>query len=40
MGLIISNGHSRVPIYVGTPTNIIGAILVRYFDLSKGQAYL
>ncbi|KDO56811.1 hypothetical protein CISIN_1g011147mg [Citrus sinensis] len=27
MGLIISNGHSRVPIYVGTPTNIIGAIL-------------
>ncbi|KAH9646793.1 DUF21 domain-containing protein [Citrus sinensis] len=29
MGLIISNGHSRVPIYVGTPTNIIGAILVK-----------
>ncbi|KAJ4705943.1 DUF21 domain-containing protein [Melia azedarach] len=29
MGLIISKGHSRVPIYSGTPTNIIGLILVK-----------
>ncbi|KAH7557698.1 hypothetical protein JRO89_XS11G0205000 [Xanthoceras sorbifolium] len=28
-GLIISKGHSRVPIYSGTPTNIIGLILVK-----------
>ncbi|KAJ0099124.1 hypothetical protein Patl1_20224 [Pistacia atlantica] len=29
MGLIISKGHSRVPIYSGTPKNIIGLILVK-----------
>ncbi|KAJ4833760.1 hypothetical protein Tsubulata_036244 [Turnera subulata] len=29
MGLIISKGHSRVPIYSGNPTNIIGLILVK-----------
>ncbi|KAB5516861.1 hypothetical protein DKX38_027509 [Salix brachista] len=29
MGLIIRKGHSRVPIYTGTPTNIIGLILVK-----------
>ncbi|KAL5746420.1 hypothetical protein ACOSP7_027566 [Xanthoceras sorbifolium] len=28
-GVIISKGHSRVPIYSGTPTNIIGLILVK-----------
>ncbi|XP_048127731.1 DUF21 domain-containing protein At5g52790-like isoform X2 [Rhodamnia argentea] len=29
MGLIVSNGHSRIPVYSGTPTNIIGLILVK-----------
>ncbi|RQP02393.1 hypothetical protein POPTR_017G147900v4 [Populus trichocarpa] len=29
MGLIIRKGHSRVPIYTGNPTNIIGLILVK-----------
>ncbi|XP_030530602.1 DUF21 domain-containing protein At2g14520-like [Rhodamnia argentea] len=29
MGLIIRKGHSRVPIYAGSPTNIIGLILVK-----------
>ncbi|XP_056160265.1 DUF21 domain-containing protein At2g14520-like [Syzygium oleosum] len=29
MGLIIRKGHSRVPIYSGSPTNIIGLILVK-----------
>lgn len=29
MGLIIRKGHSRVPIYSGNPTNIIGLILVK-----------
>ncbi|KAG5227447.1 DUF21 domain-containing protein [Salix suchowensis] len=29
MGLIIRKGHSRIPIYTGNPTNIIGLILVR-----------
>ncbi|ONK72884.1 uncharacterized protein A4U43_C04F24430 [Asparagus officinalis] len=29
MGLIMSKGHSRVPIYSGTPDNIIGLILVK-----------
>ncbi|XP_028801413.1 DUF21 domain-containing protein At2g14520-like [Neltuma alba] len=29
MGLIMSKGHSRVPIYSGNPTNIIGLILVK-----------
>ncbi|XVF12556.1 hypothetical protein REPUB_Repub08aG0128900 [Reevesia pubescens] len=29
MGLIISKGHSRVPIYSGSPANIIGLILVK-----------
>ncbi|KAK4836965.1 hypothetical protein QYF36_001683 [Acer negundo] len=29
MGVIIGKGHSRVPIYSGTPTNIIGLILVK-----------
>ncbi|XP_039141225.1 DUF21 domain-containing protein At2g14520 isoform X1 [Dioscorea cayenensis subsp. rotundata] len=29
MGLIMSKGHSRVPIYSGSPTNIIGLILVK-----------
>nr|DAD47088.1 TPA_asm: hypothetical protein HUJ06_017025 [Nelumbo nucifera] len=28
MGLITSKGHSRVPIYSGSPSNIIGLILV------------
>ena len=28
MGLIMMKGHSRVPIYSGGPTNIIGLILV------------
>ncbi|KAL0452463.1 UNVERIFIED_CONTAM: putative DUF21 domain-containing protein [Sesamum latifolium] len=28
MGAIVSRGHSRVPIYAGSPTNIIGLILV------------
>ena len=28
MGLILSEGHSRVPIYSKIPTNIIGFILV------------
>ncbi|KAF8044078.1 hypothetical protein BT93_A2146 [Corymbia citriodora subsp. variegata] len=29
MGLIMSKGHSRIPVYSGTPTNIIGLILVK-----------
>ncbi|OMO86978.1 hypothetical protein CCACVL1_09353 [Corchorus capsularis] len=29
MGLIISKGHSRIPIYSGNPENIIGLILVK-----------
>ncbi|GMY07320.1 DUF21 domain-containing protein At5g52790 [Fagus crenata] len=29
MGLILSEGHSRIPIYSGTPTNILGFILVK-----------
>ncbi|XP_021279479.1 DUF21 domain-containing protein At5g52790 [Herrania umbratica] len=29
MGIIISKGHSRVPIYSGSPANIIGLILVK-----------
>ncbi|XP_020594279.1 DUF21 domain-containing protein At1g47330-like [Phalaenopsis equestris] len=29
MGLIMTRGHSRVPIYSGNPTNIIGLILVK-----------
>ncbi|KAJ9164230.1 hypothetical protein P3X46_023832 [Hevea brasiliensis] len=29
MGLIISTGHSRIPIYSGNPANIIGLILVK-----------
>ncbi|XP_057860809.1 DUF21 domain-containing protein At2g14520 isoform X1 [Cryptomeria japonica] len=29
MNLIMSKGHSRVPIYSGAPTNIIGLILVK-----------
>lgn len=29
MSLIMSKGHSRVPIYSGSPTNIIGLILVK-----------
>ncbi|PKA60436.1 DUF21 domain-containing protein [Apostasia shenzhenica] len=29
LGLIMTKGHSRVPIYSGTPTNIIGLILVK-----------
>ncbi|THU44805.1 hypothetical protein C4D60_Mb02t11230 [Musa balbisiana] len=29
LGLIMSKGHSRVPIYSGSPTNIIGLILVK-----------
>ncbi|XP_059460122.1 DUF21 domain-containing protein At5g52790-like [Corylus avellana] len=29
MGLIMSKGHSRIPIYSGYPTNIVGVILVK-----------
>ncbi|KAJ8536817.1 hypothetical protein K7X08_035218 [Anisodus acutangulus] len=29
MNLIISKGHSRVPVYSGSPTNIVGLILVK-----------
>ncbi|KAK9103731.1 hypothetical protein Sjap_020985 [Stephania japonica] len=29
MGLIMTRGHSRVPIYSGSPSNIIGLILVK-----------
>ncbi|XP_077247428.1 CBS domain protein with a domain protein (DUF21) isoform X2 [Tasmannia lanceolata] len=29
IGLIMRKGHSRIPIYVGSPTNIIGLILVK-----------
>ncbi|KAM1126847.1 hypothetical protein ACFX13_042773 [Malus domestica] len=29
LGLIASKGHSRIPIYSGTPTNIIGLILLK-----------
>ncbi|XP_011076099.2 DUF21 domain-containing protein At5g52790-like isoform X1 [Sesamum indicum] len=29
MSLIISKGHSRVPIYSGSPTNIVGLVLVK-----------
>ncbi|KAI4330910.1 hypothetical protein MLD38_029150 [Melastoma candidum] len=29
MGLIMSKGHSRVPVYTGQPTNIVGLILVK-----------
>ncbi|XP_019177838.1 PREDICTED: DUF21 domain-containing protein At5g52790 isoform X2 [Ipomoea nil] len=29
MSLILNRGHSRVPIYSGTPTNIVGLILVK-----------
>lgn len=28
MGAIVSQGHSRVPVYTGNATNIIGLILV------------
>ncbi|KAG8638369.1 DUF21 domain-containing protein At2g14520 isoform X1 [Manihot esculenta] len=30
MGLIMSKGHSRVPIYSGSPSNLIGIILVKH----------
>ncbi|XP_075495647.1 DUF21 domain-containing protein At5g52790-like [Primulina tabacum] len=29
MDLIISSGHSRIPIYSGSPTNIVGLLLVK-----------
>ncbi|XP_073315912.1 DUF21 domain-containing protein At5g52790 [Primulina huaijiensis] len=29
MDLIISRGHSRIPIYSGSPTNIVGLVLVK-----------
>ncbi|OVA16960.1 CBS domain [Macleaya cordata] len=29
MGLIMSKGHSRLPVYSGSPTNIVGLILVK-----------
>ncbi|KAJ6808006.1 DUF21 domain-containing protein-like [Iris pallida] len=29
LGLIMTKGHSRVPIYSGSPTNVIGLILVK-----------
>ncbi|CAI9092303.1 OLC1v1027502C1 [Oldenlandia corymbosa var. corymbosa] len=29
MNLIISQGHSRVPVYSGTPSNIVGLILIK-----------
>ncbi|KAL0400686.1 UNVERIFIED_CONTAM: DUF21 domain-containing protein [Sesamum latifolium] len=29
MSLIISKGHSRVPIYSGSPTNIVGLVLIK-----------
>ncbi|OVA16959.1 CBS domain [Macleaya cordata] len=29
MGLIMRKGHSRVPVYSGSPTNIVGLILVK-----------
>lgn len=28
MGLVLSKGHSRIPVYSGSPKNIIGLILV------------
>lgn len=31
INLIISKGHSRVPVYSGSPTNIVGLILVSFF---------
>ena len=29
IGIIMSKGHSRIPIYFGYPTNIVGLILAR-----------
>ncbi|KAK8945827.1 DUF21 domain-containing protein [Platanthera guangdongensis] len=37
MGLIMSKGHSRVPIYSGNPTNIIGLILVKNLITSRPE---
>lgn len=33
MGKILARGHSRVPVYSGTPKNIIGLLLVGVFCL-------
>ncbi|TYI02167.1 hypothetical protein ES332_A11G252000v1 [Gossypium tomentosum] len=37
MGLIISKGHSRVPIFSGSPTNIIGLILVKNLIMCRPE---
>ncbi|KAK9147397.1 hypothetical protein Scep_006154 [Stephania cephalantha] len=37
MGLIMTQGHSRVPIYSGSPSNIIGLILVINLVLAFGE---
>lgn len=30
MGKILARGHSRVPVYTGSPHNIVGLLLVSY----------
>lgn len=37
MGLVMTKGHSRVPIYSGSPTNIIGVILVKNLITSRPE---
>ncbi|KAB2598685.1 DUF21 domain-containing protein [Pyrus ussuriensis x Pyrus communis] len=37
LGLITSKGHSRIPIYSGTPTNIIGIILLKNLIFSRPE---
>ena len=37
MNLIMAKGHSRIPVYSGSPTNIIGLVLVSVFSLENNQ---
>ena len=37
MNLIMTKGHSRIPVYSGSPTNIIGLVLVSVLSLENNQ---
>ncbi|XP_042002733.1 DUF21 domain-containing protein At5g52790-like isoform X1 [Salvia splendens] len=37
MGLILSKGHSRVPVYLGSPANIVGLVLVKNLIKSRPE---
>ena len=37
MNLIMTKGHSRIPVYSGSLTNIIGLVLVSVFSLENNQ---